>query len=124
MFKLKIIYYLMKMYDISLGHANSIWEEGFDFDDRIYKIMNLIIDREHPKVLINRNPTLNYYSMLLMRIRRIKPDRDCYTLSIPLSILPGLNADLTEDVKVRSAVMYIRALCERLTSGVVYNVYC
>lgn len=59
MFKLKIIHYLQKMYDISLAAANSMWEAGYDFDPRIYKVMNLIIEREHPKVVINRNPTLN-----------------------------------------------------------------
>ena len=31
--------------------------------------------------------------MLLMKIRKVKPDGEDYILSVPLSILPGLNAD-------------------------------
>lgn len=89
MFKLKIIHYLMKIHDISLAQANSIWEEGYSFDQRIYEIMKMIIEIEKPSVVINRNPTLNYYSIILMDIRRVKPDKDCYTLAVPLSILPG-----------------------------------
>ena len=58
MFKLKIIHYLMKIHDISLAQANSIWEEGYSFDQRIYEIMKMIIEIEKPSVVINRNPTL------------------------------------------------------------------
>ena len=84
MFKLKIIHYLMKIHDISLAQANSIWEEGYNFDTRIYEIMKLIIELEKPSVVINRNPTLNYYSIILMNIRQVKPDHECYTLAFPL----------------------------------------
>ena len=31
--------------------------------------------------------------MLLMHVRQIKADDSDYTMSVPLSILPGLNAD-------------------------------
>ena len=36
--------------------------------------------------------------MLLMRIRKIKPTSEDYCLSVPLSILPGLNADFDGDI--------------------------
>ena len=39
----------------------------------------------------------NYYSMLLMKIRTVKKDVTDFTMSIPLSILPGLNADFDGD---------------------------
>ena len=35
--------------------------------------------------------------MLLMKIRRVKPDGNDFILSVPLSILPGLNADFDGD---------------------------
>ena len=60
--------------------------------------MCFIVDKEHPKIIINRNPTLNYYSMLLMDIRSIKSDVSDFTLSVPLSVLPGLNADFDGDI--------------------------
>lgn len=97
MFKFKIIYYLMRMYGISLAKANRIWENGYDFDPRIYRVMKFFIEREHPKVVINRNPTLNYYSIILMNIRNVTPGRS-YTMSVPLSVLPGLNADFDGDI--------------------------
>ena len=59
----------------------------------------------------------NYYSMLLLKVRKVKRSGTDYCLSVPLSILPGLNADqLTRSGLV---VILIIALCERLTSGVV-----
>ena len=36
--------------------------------------------------------------MLLMKIRKVKPDGNDYILSVPLSILPGLNADFDGDI--------------------------
>ena len=98
LYKFRIIYYLKKMNDISLPKAYDIWSQAYKFDNRIYEIMQFIIKKEKPKILINRNPTLNYYSMLLMDIRSVKKDITDYTLSVPLSILPGLNADFDGDI--------------------------
>ena len=36
--------------------------------------------------------------MLLMNIRKVKRDGNDYSLSVPLSILPGLNADFDGDI--------------------------
>lgn len=98
LYKFKIIYYLMKMDDISLSKAYYKWSRAHEFDSQIYEVMKFIIKKEKPKVLINRNPTLNYYSMLLMGIRNVKKSIDDYTLSVPLSVLPGLNADFDGDI--------------------------
>lgn len=53
--------------------------------------------------------------MLLMRIRKIKPTSDDYCLSVPLSILPGLNADQHRSEYLVTNTIELR---ERLTSGV------
>lgn len=98
LFKYKIIYYLMKIDDIPLSKAYAIWKKSFIFNKKVYDIMEYINQKEKPRLLINRNPTLNYYSMLLMRIRKIKPTSEDYCLSVPLSILPGLNADFDGDI--------------------------
>jgi hypothetical protein len=97
-FKYKIIYYIMKLDDITLSKAYAIWKAASTFDSKVYDIMQFIIKQEDVRVLINRNPTLNFYSMLLMKSRQIKPDGNDYALSIPLSILPGLNADFDGDI--------------------------
>lgn len=98
LFKYKIIYYLMKLNNTTLSKAYAQWNNAVIFDKSVYEIMNFILREEDPKLLINRNPTLNYYSMLLMRIRRIESDDSLYTMSVPLSILSGLNADFDGDI--------------------------
>ena len=98
MFKFKIIYYLMQMHAISMAAANQIWEDGAQFDQRIQDVIDLIVQREEPMCIINRNPTLNYYSILRMKIRRVVPSSEFFTMMVPLSILPGLNADFDGDI--------------------------
>lgn len=120
-FKYKIIYYIMRLEDIPLSKAYAKWKNATKFDQSVYDIMMYIIKRADSRVLINRNPTLNFYSMLLMKIRRIIPSGTVYTLSVPLSILPGLNADSTISTGSEYMVTCIEKHCERLTSGVIYN---
>ena len=98
LFKYKIIWYIMKLDDMPLNKAYAVWKESSTFSRKVYDIMQYIIEAEDVRVLINRNPTLNFYSMLLMKVRKIKPDGDDYALSVPLSILPGLNADFDGDI--------------------------
>ena len=76
----------MKIDDINLTKAFNIWRSATVFNKKVYDIMQFIIENETSRVLINRNPTLNFYSMLLMHIRKIKPDGEDYSLSVPLSI--------------------------------------
>ena len=98
LFKFKIIYYLMKMDDITLSAAYDRWAASYMFDSKIYEVMNFIVNKEKAMILMNRNPTLNYYSMLLMKIREVKKSINDYTLSVPLAVLPGLNADFDGDI--------------------------
>ena len=58
-------------------------------DEYIYSIMKRIIDEEHPKIILNRNPTITFGSILFMNIRKVKEDPDDTCLAIPSSILPG-----------------------------------
>ena len=88
LYKYKIIYYLMRLDDISLSKAYDIWKNAFKFDEKVYAIMMYIVEHDDVRVLINRNPTLNYYSMLLMNIRKVKYDANDFCLSVPLSIRP------------------------------------
>ena len=57
-FKYKIIYYLMKLEDITLSKAYAIWKEASSYDEKVYEIMMYIIKKCDVRVLINRNPTL------------------------------------------------------------------
>lgn len=98
LFKYKIINYLRTIDDIPLSLAFERWEKAAKFDPYVYDIMMYIVKTEQPRILLNRNPTLNYYSMLLMRIRNILPEDNRHILVVPLMILEGLNADFDGDI--------------------------
>jgi len=83
----------MKVDGITLSKAYNIWSRANVFNTKVYEIMKHMIDKDKVKVLINRNPTLNFYSMLLMKIRNIIPSDSDYNMGTPLGILRGLNAD-------------------------------
>lgn len=73
----------------TIVRASNYLKSKFKYDDYIYSIIQDIVKEEEPKIIINRNPTLNVGSILLMKIRKVKPDAEDYTLSIPSAILPG-----------------------------------
>ena len=98
LFKYRIIYYLMKILNIPLAEAYARWMGSYKMDEYVYSVMNYIIEKEHPRILLNRNPTINLYSMLMLKIRRVTHDWRRTTLSVPLYILPGLNADFDGDI--------------------------
>ena len=98
LFKYRIIYYIQKIRGINLSKAANIWKNAFQYDHFVYTVMNTINEKEEPRLLINRNPTLNYQSMVLVKIRRIKKYSSEYCLTVPLSLLPGMNADFDGDI--------------------------
>ena len=57
-FKYKIIYYLMKLDDTSLSNAYATWKAASSFNQKVYDIMQYIVNHDNIRVLINRNPTL------------------------------------------------------------------
>ena len=87
-----IINILVTSFNISYAHAYSIWYKAqIRTDKRVWNIIeNIIQCKDGIPVIINRNPTLNYGSILAMRCIGIN---DTFTMSMPLQILPPLNAD-------------------------------
>lgn len=81
----------------TITKATNYLASKFTYDPYIYSIMCDIV-KEGAKVIINRNPTITYGSILSMKIRKVKKDSRDLTLSIPSAILPGLNADFDGDV--------------------------
>lgn len=100
LFKYEIIAHLVKMNDITYNTAYDEWYKAtIKFDSKIYEIMMYLVKKRSPKILINRNPTINYGSMLLMKIVDIKKVyEDDYTMSIPIQVLKVLNADFDGDI--------------------------
>lgn len=98
LFKFKIIYYIKQILDINLSKACDIWKHAFKFNPFVYDVMKLINEKEEPHLLINRNPTLNYQSMILVKIRKIKRSSSEYCLTVPITSLSGMNADFDGDI--------------------------
>lgn len=98
MYKGQIIKRICADKNWSITKATNYVLDRFTFDPYVYSVMNRVLEEERPRIIINRNPTITYGSILLMKIRRIKPDPNDVTLAIPSAILPSLNADFDGDV--------------------------
>ena len=81
----------------TITKAHNFLKSKFMFDQYVYDMMQEIVTERDVKFILNRNPTITFGSILLMKIRKIKPDSDDMTLAIPSAILPGLNADFDGD---------------------------
>lgn len=98
LYKSRIMYRLKAEDGLSAADAYKVWQRSFEFDQHVYDIMNLIIREEKPMCILNRNPTINLYSILRLRIVYVKKPEEKETLMLPSSILRGLNADYDGDV--------------------------
>lgn len=97
-FKGHIIRRIIKDKGWTITKATNFIASKFMYDDYVYRIMCDIVREETPQIILNRNPTITFGSILSMNIRRVKKDADDVTLAIPSAILPGLNADFDGDV--------------------------
>ena len=80
---------IMREKQWSVAKASNFLKSKFMYDEYIYSLMMRLIRDRELKLIINRNPTLTFGSILLMKIRKVKEDAEDYTLSIPSAILPG-----------------------------------
>jgi DNA-directed RNA polymerase beta' subunit len=118
LYRYEIIAHLSKVSNITHNQAADEWHRAaITFDPKIYEIMMYMVKKRKPKVIMNRNPTINYGSLLLMKITHVKRSyKDDFTMSIPIQVLSALNAD--QRLRSGLSVMIKHELCERLTSGV------
>lgn len=97
----RIINVLCHGYGMQMSEARHIWEDAQrDYDPRVHLIIRELINAtpEGLPILINRNPTLNYGSILQMYCTGITGDEpEILAMGIPLLILPALNADFDGD---------------------------
>lgn len=95
-----IINILQKLYNFSYNDAYDIWYKAkITPDSRVVKIIQGMIDNKEDgyksgiAVIINRNPTIAYGSILQMFVVKMTFN---YTMGVPLNILPGLAADFDQ----------------------------
>jgi DNA-directed RNA polymerase beta' subunit len=75
LYKYEILNTLVSKYDYQVKDAEEKIEKSkLTFDKSIYLIMNKILVNKNTKLMINRNPSLAYGSLLSMRISKIKED--------------------------------------------------
>lgn len=101
MMKELIINNIQRMYSCNYMDAYLRWYEGIlNVDPIMVQILETIIAQSKNgrgiPVLINRNPTLHYGS--IMQMYCVKIYTDSYAMGLPLQILKPLNADFDGDV--------------------------
>jgi DNA-directed RNA polymerase beta' subunit len=99
LYKLEIINILSKIKGVMLFEAEEIWHNAsLKIDEEIYMIMKKMIVDEEIGILLNRNPTISFGSILYLKIAGIKKDYEDLTMSIHNGILSLLAGDYDGDV--------------------------
>ena len=97
-YKFEIIHHLSVTQNITQSQAYDEWYKGcIKYSEKIYKIIKMMIKKDQTYVVINRPPTIDLGSMLQMKIVDVTRDINDLTMSIPLMVLVGLNADFDGD---------------------------
>lgn len=99
LYKFEIINILKTTENISLREAEQEWYTAtIKYDDKVYKIMGKMVNDNEVGVLLNRNPTIAYGSILYLRIAAVKKDFHDVTLSVNNLVLTCMAADYDGDV--------------------------
>lgn len=94
LYRFEIINVLKNIKNISYKEAENIWYRAtLKMDEEVYKIMKEMINTHEVGVLLNRNPTISYQSIVYLKVAGVKHDYSDNTLSIHNCILSGLAAD-------------------------------
>jgi len=99
LYKFEIMNILTKIKKVKFIEAERIWYEAtLGIDEEIYKIIKKMITDDEIGILLNRNPTISYGSILYLRVAGVKHDYDDFTMSIHNGILSLLAGDYDGDV--------------------------
>lgn len=91
LYKFEIINIIKTTEGITLKQAEKVWFDAtLGFSEKIWKIMKKMITDNEVGVLLNRNPTIAYGSILYLKVADIKKNFDDVTMSIHNSILTCL----------------------------------
>jgi len=100
LYKFQLINLISRMKNISAYDAFKIWRDGKNkFDELIYTSAKELINKTEGGlyILLNRNPSINFGSIFLLRIKDIKKDYNDVTLGLNINILVPMNADFDGD---------------------------
>lgn len=99
LYKYEIIGLIVRINNVSVSDAmHQVAMAAIVYNEKIHEMMNYLLKTEDRYVIINRNPTINYGSMLCVRIKSVThTSEDNYTMSMPEQILTVMNADFDGD---------------------------
>lgn len=99
LYKHELIAIISKVKGITENEAHTLWYNAMiKFSETFYQAMLHIVRTFDPCILLNRNPTINYGSMLCVNITHVSRELDSYTMKLPIQILTELNADFDGDI--------------------------
>lgn len=99
LYKQELIAIISKSKSITENEAHTLWHNAMiNFSETFYQAMYHIIKNFDPCILLNRNPTINYGSMICVDIVDISRDLECYTMKLSIQTLTEFNADFDGDI--------------------------
>lgn len=99
LYKHELISIVSKTRNITENEANLLWSNAMiRFSKVFYNAIKHILRTMDPCIILSRNPTINYGSILCMDIIDVTPSISSYAMKLPIQILTGLNADFDGDV--------------------------
>lgn len=99
LYRFEIINILTEIEHISYKEAESRWYNAtLKLDEKIFLIMKKMIKDNEVGVLLNRNPTISYGSILYLKVGKVKKDYSDVTMSVPNILLTSLAGDYDGDV--------------------------
>lgn len=101
LYQAEIINLMVKINGVSFTTATNEWNLAqTQFNPKVYEIMKYIIKhtKHKVKVLVNRNPTINFGSIMAVNVIDIKQDFDDLSMSLSAQVLTPFNADFDGDV--------------------------
>ena len=100
MFRYELINVYAKLMGCTIVEAQSAWKRALvHYDDIFYNIMTYMCkhDKEHINVMINRNPSINFGSFLVMKIHSVKRDINDKTMRLNTRVIKTMAADFDGD---------------------------
>lgn len=102
LYKYEIISEIARIKNLQLIKAEKIWYKAtLKMDEELYMLMKKMIIEEDIAILLNRNPTISFGSILYLRVAGIKHDYDDLTMSIHNGILSLLAGDYDRQPKTQ-----------------------
>jgi DNA-directed RNA polymerase subunit beta' len=99
LYKFELMNIISKVKNVKYIEAERIWYKAtLSIDEEVYKIMTKMITDEEIGILLNRNPTISFGSILYLSVSGIKKDYEDLTMSIHNGILSLLAGDYDGDV--------------------------